>query len=114
MYEKRLTLRLMKYWELIRKGQPVPLFRHFQPGAIDEIWPFCFGVAVGRGKHPSYKYEYMGKPIAELYGHDLTGHVVDIHMKDFPGSVLHGRLSFPPYSWVRTLLSRPSDLVMKI
>ncbi len=31
----------------------------------------------------------MGEPVAEMYGRDLTGTVVDQTTKQFPGKVLH-------------------------
>lgn len=92
MQEHRLTLRLMRYWELIRKGRTYPEIIQFNAAAVEEIWPYCFRVSVQSQAVPHYAYEYMGEVIAGLYGRDLTGMVVNRHMKQFPGAVLHGKL----------------------
>jgi hypothetical protein len=92
MQEQRLTLRLMRYWELIRKNSPFPEFFHFNSAVIEEIWPYCFMVSVDKAREGSYKYEYMGEPLTELYGQDMTGLTVDPNMTEFPGGVIIGRL----------------------
>jgi hypothetical protein len=90
MQEKRITHRLFKYWESVRKAQDLPDILRFNTGAIEDVWPYCFKLVVSRhGNSPSFSYEYMGKPVAELYGRDLTGLVVDQSTKQFPGNVIH-------------------------
>jgi len=94
MQEQRLTRRLTKYWELVRKQADFPENIKFNAAAIEDVWPYCFRVGVNnRGKKPVFQYEYMGEPIAEIYGKDLTGLVVDQSTKQFPGKVLHYKFS---------------------
>jgi hypothetical protein len=92
MQEQRLTLRLLRYWELVRKNKPYPEYIHFNTAAIEEIWPWCFVVSVGKRKRAAYTYEYMGEPVAKLYGHNLTGMTIDYTMTQFPGGVIHKKL----------------------
>lgn len=93
MREQRVTLRLLQYWELIRKGRDIPEIHVLNPTAIEDIWPYCFRVKVeGAAPNLSYKYEYLGEPIAKLYGRDLTSQTVDQNMTQFPGGVIHKQL----------------------
>lgn len=94
MQEQRLTRRVLKYWEMVRKDAPIPEIRRLNTAAIEDVWPSCLQVNVNnRGKIPVYTYEYMGAPIAAIYGRDLTGMVVDQTTKQFPGKVLHNRFN---------------------
>lgn len=93
MIEQRLNRRLMKYWNLVRKARPLPEIQQFNPAAIEDVWPFCFRVSVDRRHRLSFKYEYMGEPIAKIYGQDLTDMTVDCRMKHFPGAVIHQKLA---------------------
>ncbi len=90
--EKRITLRLMGYWDSLHKDNLLPDIKKFNPHSIEEIWPYCFRVSLQPGKAKAYKYDYMGPPLARLYGQDMTNLTVDTRMSNFPGSVLHGRL----------------------
>jgi hypothetical protein len=91
MYEQRLTLRLLRYWELVRKDKPFPEITHFNTASIEEIWPYCFMVSFGK-KKSTFTYDYMGEAIATLYGRDLTGMTIDYTMTQFPGAVIHRKL----------------------
>jgi hypothetical protein len=92
MEEHRLTRRLLSYWNLIRKDKEFPDIVHLNTAAIEDVWPYCFQVGVDPRKHTGYKYEYMGEPIAKLYGDDLTGRTIEKNAKDFPGAVIHNKL----------------------
>jgi hypothetical protein len=89
MREQRLTLRLQRYWDRLRRTSNIPEIQRFNAEAIDDIWPHCFKISIA-GKH--YQYDYMGEPITKLYGRDLTGEMADLRMKQFPASVVHGHL----------------------
>ena len=92
MHEQRLTLRLLRYWELMRKDAPYPPISHFNSEVVGELWPFCFKTAVDKRKKTAYTYEYMGDELAKLYGQDLTGMTIDYNMTQFPGGVVHKKL----------------------
>ncbi len=92
MDEKRITQRLLNYWKTTAKGTKYPDIKRLNTAVIEDIWPFCFRVAIIPGTMPTYRYEYMGQEIIELYGRDLTNQVVDSRMAAFPGAVLHEKL----------------------
>ena len=98
MEERRLTMRLRKYWDLVRKTQPMPDYSQFNSGTIDDIWPYCFVVSVDAageqsadGNH-TYKYVYIGRPIITMYGRDFTGQTLTQGMKHFMGGHVFDKL----------------------
>jgi len=92
MEELRLTRRLLRYWELIRKDNDFPDIYQLNSSSIEDVWPFCFQVGVEIGQNTHYKYEYMGEPIVRLYGDDLTGRAIEHNATNFPGAVIHKRI----------------------
>jgi hypothetical protein len=92
MEELRLTRRLHRYWEHIRKDKDMPDIHQLNHATIEDVWPYCFRVKVDTRKGISYKYEYMGEPIAKLYGDDLTGRAIEHKARDFPGAVVHDKI----------------------
>lgn len=90
MHDKRLTSRLVGYWQLIKKDQEIPDFLKFNTNALDDIKDYCMvlGVqpSVVPGGNPNYKFEYMGKHIIDIYGRDMTGKYAHSDLKDIPGS----------------------------
>lgn len=94
MQEKRLSARLLGYWDKVRKTSDFPDIRRFSTGPIEDIWPHCFRVSIiSKAKIPTYKYEYMGAAITDIYGRDLTGLIVDRTTKQFPGKVIHHKFA---------------------
>jgi hypothetical protein len=92
MEELRLTRRLHRYWDHIRKDCDLPDVHQLNSAALDDVWPYCFKVGIDTRKGISYKYEYMGEPIAKLYGDDLTGRAIEHKAKDFPGAPIHAKI----------------------
>jgi len=94
MQEQRLSHRVLKYWETVRKNHEMPEMQRLNTAAIEDVWPYCFLLSVDtHGKVPIYHYEYMGDPIAKIYGRDLTGMIVDQTTKQFPGKVIHHKFN---------------------
>mgnify|MGYP002786137991 CR=1 FL=1 len=93
MQEQRLTFRLQNYWEQIRKENEFPDIRQFNASIVEDIWPFCFQVSIGKKTPPTFTYDYMGEKLADVYGRNLTGLTVDPRMAHFPGSILSGGLT---------------------
>lgn len=92
MEEHRLTRRLTSYWNLIKKDRGFPDIIQLNTAAIEDVWPYCFQVGVDPSTGTAFKYEYMGEPIAKLYGDDLTGRTIEKNARDFPGAVIHNKL----------------------
>ena len=92
MQEQRLTYRLQSYWDMLRKDKQFPDPHKFDISAVEDIWPSCFRVSVGKQHPTTFTYEYVGEEVSAAYGKDLTGMTVDPRVSFFPGSVLHRRL----------------------
>lgn len=74
MQEKRLTTRLTKYWERLKKDGPLPLYAWWNPSSIDDIWPNCVTIiaeTAPSGKR--YRYQYVGNKIENAWGADISG-----------------------------------------
>lgn len=95
MHEQRLNLRLLKYWEMLRKDQPMPIIQHFNSNQVEDVWPACLQITVERAQANgvSYKFSYMGPSIIQMFGQDLTGTSVDMRQRSFPGVVLTQKLN---------------------
>ena len=68
--ERRITVRLLAYWEKLRRDRPMPAEEDIDPDHIEELWENCFLVHVADIDKPDYNYTYLGKAIDEAYrGH---------------------------------------------
>ena len=85
MHDRRLTTRLIKYWERLRKDEALPPFNRFNSGAIQDIWDTCFHVSVQPGSQ-MFHYQYMGPKIVDAYGVNLTGSDISEKLRHIPGS----------------------------
>jgi hypothetical protein len=93
MEEKRLTVRMRKYWDLLCKEKEVPKIQQFNHAVIEDLWPYCFMVSIEKGSKPAYKYEYIGEPIVHMYGQDLNGIVFNEGMRHFLGGHVFDKLT---------------------
>lgn len=69
--ERRITLRLLAYWEKIRGSRLMPHEDDIDPDDIADLWDNCFLVHVTDLKKPDYNYTYLGDAIALAYQGDL-------------------------------------------
>ncbi len=95
MQEKRLTKRLIAYWEQLRKEQPMPLWEQFNSAAFTDIWQHCCGWSVEAGKTGLnvYTYTYVGHAVKEaLGGDDPTGQRFTGDLTHFPGARIVKRI----------------------
>lgn len=88
MLENRLVVRLMGYWERLRKDDVLPDFKKNNPAIIEDLWQQCFVLHILPARTGAYKYEYLGDKIKTLYGHDYTGMTFDFHNRQFPNSII--------------------------
>ena len=93
MQDQRLVTRLQNYWELIRRGRPMPEIQHLNTSGIDDMWQQCMnlGVHPGQGGH-SYTYLFMGEKIIAMYGRDLTSQMVNPHTGEYPMNIVVKKL----------------------
>ncbi len=104
MHDKRLTHRLIQYWDSLRKDHPMPDIAWFNSSAIEDVWSQCFKLKVeitGVNK-ALYYYDYVGSAIVEAYGKNLTGETVHAASRHFPGARI--------ISKVDNLLTNPTPI----
>lgn len=94
MHDKRLTTRLIGYWERIRPAGGVPAFIQLNPSAIDDIWQNCLALQAqpGSGEMAHYLYVHCGEAVAQAIGKDVRGEVISVKMKFFPGVTILKRI----------------------
>lgn len=94
MHEQRLTTRLINYWELLKNGQPVPVYEQLNPSALEGVWTNC--LALKAEPAPSggnaYSYVHCGSEIQKAIGQDLRGQRMTTNMKFFPGAKIIKRI----------------------
>ena len=76
MLEKRLTARLLSYWDILRKEQVMPEFAALNFSKIDDIRPYCMVLTLEPGvdaDNRDYQVKEMGTKLVTLYGENLTG-----------------------------------------
>ena len=70
--ERRITLRLLSYWERLRGDRPMPTEQDIDPEDIGDLWDSCFLIHVRDLEKSDYNYTYLGDAIAEAYHHGLS------------------------------------------
>lgn len=92
--EQRLTLRLMQYWNLIRRDRPFPAIEQFNPLAVGDIWPECVKLRLNtRIGLVTFLCDYMGESLSKTYGRDMTGAILENNVQTFPGVVMYSKLN---------------------
>ena len=88
MIEQRLTDRLTKYWELIRKDAPFPPLESFNSAAVDDMWSNCMLFAVGKtgDNEKTYTFYRMGERVKAAYGADMVGQSLHAKHRAFKGA----------------------------
>lgn len=93
MQDKRLVNRLHNYWDLIRRGKPMPEIAQFNPATIDDLWENCLKMDLSKVQGGVvYSYSYMGSRLVKMFGRDLTGTVIDRSIAQYPYGVLLKKL----------------------
>lgn len=72
MRERRITVRLLSYWEKLRRGLPMPTEQDIDPDHIQDLWDHCFLVHVEDLQKDGYQYTYLGKAIHDAYQGGLS------------------------------------------
>lgn len=94
MIEQRLTDRLTKYWDLIRKDAPYPPLESFNSAAVDDMWSNCMLLAVSKTEtgEKSYTYYRMGERVKALYGSEVIGLSLKSKHRMFKGAEVVKRI----------------------
>jgi hypothetical protein len=67
MMERRITLRLLGYWEKLRGMRTMPASDEINPDDIQDLWDNCLLVQVSDLDKADYQYTYLGSAISEAY-----------------------------------------------
>lgn len=73
--ERRITEKLILYWNRIRKNKPFPSFEDidFEDPEIQDIWDDCFLVKLsGAGDRRNHNYTYIGRNIIGMFAQDYA------------------------------------------
>jgi hypothetical protein len=71
--ERRITIRLLAYWEKLRGLRPMPTEEDIDPDYLNDLWDYCFLVHVKDLDKPDYNYTYLGSALQAAYQGELTG-----------------------------------------
>ena len=63
--ERRKGNTLLLYWQSLRAGRPYPALADVDPGAIAQLWRFCFAAELVPG---GLRFSYLGHAVRRGYG----------------------------------------------
>lgn len=72
-----LFARALNYWNSLREGDRLPARRNLRPRDIVDILPHIVLNDVVPGAPDRYRYRLVGTRVAEYYGFDPTGRMLD-------------------------------------
>ena len=70
--ERRLTYRLLNYWDTLRGAREYPKMSDIDGDMIPDIWPWCFILDTQRD-YPSPYFHFLGEGLAKYSGVYLSG-----------------------------------------
>ena len=65
--ERRVTLRLLAYWEKMRRDRAMPDVPDINSADLEDLWDSCFLVHIPDPAQEDYHYSYLGQAIREAY-----------------------------------------------
>lgn len=80
--ERRITVRLLAYWERRRAGRLMPLESEISPADIADLWGNCFIVHTKDIAKSDFHYSYLGKELRDLY--EMGQHEGEEALYSFP------------------------------
>lgn len=87
MIEKRLTYRLIKYWNQMRGSSTLPEIERLDiyvtdverlgtlSESISDLWNKCLLISITEKNPLAVKYQYIGTELLSLFGRDFVGKV---------------------------------------
>lgn len=85
--ERRTPLRLLSYWEKLRKGRLMPLESDLNPEDIRDLWDSCFLIHVKDSNPSHYRYSYVGPGIVQAYCGDMPDNDSGAEVTPQPGMI---------------------------
>ena len=71
-HERRITLRLLSYWEKIRRDRAMPSESDIVAAEIADLWEHCFLVHVADIHKAGHHFAYLGEAIRRAYAGALS------------------------------------------
>lgn len=68
--ERRTTVRLLAYWERIRRGRAMPAESEITPADLEDLWEHCFIVRIDASG--GQELHYMGPSLARALAEDMN------------------------------------------
>src|SRR6266567_2868110 len=97
MHDKRLSKRLIDYWERLRGESSLPQIEQFNHEALNDVIGKCsvWRVEIGNQhtKNPLYTCEFVGEDAKEAIGSDIIGQVASPRMHTFPAARILERIN---------------------
>lgn len=93
--EQRISERLLSYWNVLRKDDPMPDFSHFNASSIADIWQQCvlFTVAPSVDNKPSsLNFYQIGDKLSSIYNSSMVGRSFTVGQKHFQGAAIVRRI----------------------
>ena len=86
--------RLLSYWNVLKKDEPMPDFSHFNASAIEDIWQQCvlFTVSPGVDNKSSLNFYQIGDKLGAIYGAGMLGRSFTAGQKHFQGAAIVRRM----------------------
>src|SRR5262245_24697363 len=69
--ERRVTLRLVAYWEKLRGDRPMPSEDEINPDDLADLWDYCFLIHVHQNMS-GYRFNYLGSALVDAYQGPLS------------------------------------------
>lgn len=94
MHEKRLTTRLITYWEQTKGSLDFPAFAQLNPAALEGVWDNCLALKTqpSVADKRSYTYVHCGETITQAIGKNMVGQTLSTNMRFFPGAKIIKRI----------------------
>jgi hypothetical protein len=93
--EQRLSERLLSYWNVLRKDEPMPDFSHFNSSAIDDLWQQCILFTVSPAldnKTAALNFYQIGDKLGNIYGANMIGRSFTAGQQHFQGASIVRRM----------------------
>ena len=119
MIEQRITVRLQKYWDYLRKEQDIPRVSAFRSKHISNLWNHCFVVNVVpglEGEKDELVYDHIGMEFLSFYGQSVSRRgeaayncIVDTYKFDIPDAAREAINTKAPFFKDRAYKANDAD-----
>ncbi len=72
LVERRLTVRLVSYWERLRGARAMPSEKDIEPDDLADLWDHCFVAQLNTKTIDNYNYRYVGVRLHDAFQSDFS------------------------------------------